>query len=283
MCNPARFAGVPEAGERSRVELDRLNALVHGPRADAFTPRCFHPARQGLRPLPSKFKIPYTQRLLDVIAGRSLVESVHARIRDAICRGVLKPNERLNQDVIAERLNVSRQPVNQALLLLKSQGFVTEVGRRGVMVAPLSLQRVADIYQIRGALDRLAAEGAAALAWSEADVAQGRAMLAAGEQALATGSAAAIVQADLDFHRYLYQRSGNALLAEVLDLHFLHLNRAILTVLQAGPEHRRYWDEHRAIFEAVAAGDGARAAQLSVHHVEAAARAFRAHATAGGF
>lgn len=219
---------------------------------------------------------------MDVITGQSLVESVHARIRDAICRGVLKPNERLNQDLIAERLNVSRQPVNQALLLLKSQGFVTEVGRRGVMVAPLSLQRVADIYQIRGALDHVAAEGAAALAWSADEVTQGRAMLEVGEQALAAGSAAAIVQADLAFHHHLYRRSGNALLAEVADLLFLHLSRAMLVVLHSGADFHRSWEEHRAIFEAVAAGDGARAAQLSVRHVEAGARAFCAHAEAGG-
>ena len=114
---------------------------------------------------------------MQVVAGPSLFESVHARIRDAICDGVLKPNERLNQDQIAERLNVSRQPVNQALLLLKAQGFVTDVGRRGVRVAPLSLQLVADIYAIRGALDRLAAARAAAAIWSPADIAQGRALL----------------------------------------------------------------------------------------------------------
>ena len=210
---------------------------------------------------------------MQVVAGPSLFESVHARIRDAICDGVLKPNERLNQDQIAERLNVSRQPVNQALLLLKAQGFVTDVGRRGVRVAPLSLQLVADIYAIRGALDRLAAARAAAAIWSPADIAQGRALLSAGEQALTEGAAPRLVQADMAFHRFLYQRSGNTLLAGVHDLHFQHLHRVMRAVLQAGPEHRTYWDEHRAIFEAIVAGDGERAAALSDHHVRQAAQA----------
>ena len=67
----------------------------------------------------------------------TIVEQAYQTILDAICEGRLEPGERLTQESVAAKLSVSRQPVGQALLLLKQQKFVTEAGRRGLMVAPL--------------------------------------------------------------------------------------------------------------------------------------------------
>ena len=212
---------------------------------------------------------------MDIIENPSLFESVHVKIRDAICDGTLKPNERLNQDKIAEDLNVSRQPVNQALLLLKAQGFVIDAGRRGVMVAPIDTNLVANIYDIRLALDPVAARLATAHVWTKEEIESGRRLLAAGQQALVAGSERDLVQADFAFHRYLYQLSGNNLLCDVLDLHFDHLRRAMQAVLYAGPAHHHFWDEHQAMFEAILAGDSVRAAELSGRHLRNAAEIVR--------
>ena len=61
----------------------------------------------------------------------TIVEQVYRTILDAICDGRLAPGERLTQESVAQKLSVSRQPVGQALLLLKQQKFVSEAGRRG--------------------------------------------------------------------------------------------------------------------------------------------------------
>src|SRR5260221_8934595 len=90
-----------------------------------------------------------------------LVDRAHRAILDAICDGTLQPGSRLTQEELAERLGVSRQPVMQALILLKRQGFVCDAGRRGVMVAPLDPELVLNLYAIRAALDGLAAHEAA--------------------------------------------------------------------------------------------------------------------------
>ena len=90
-----------------------------------------------------------------------MMEQVYGTILDAICDGRLAPGERLAQEGIAEKLNVSRQPVGQALMLLKSQGFVCKSGRRGLMVSPLEEDFVRSLYEFRCALDRLAARLAA--------------------------------------------------------------------------------------------------------------------------
>src|SRR6266436_1262331 len=90
-----------------------------------------------------------------------LMERAYAAILDDICSGRLEPGQRLVQDELAERLAVSRQPVLQALLLLKRQGFLHEAGRRGLMVAPIEPVFTAHLYELRGALDGVAARGAA--------------------------------------------------------------------------------------------------------------------------
>ena len=91
-----------------------------------------------------------------LIAPKTLVDQAYAVILDAISDGTLKPGERLTQDSVAQRLNVSRQPIHNALLVLKAQGFVREAGRRGLAVAPLDPELFEAIYQFRSAIEPLA-------------------------------------------------------------------------------------------------------------------------------
>ena len=65
---------------------------------------------------------------------KTLVEETYDILVDAICTGEFRPGERLNQDEIAAKLNVSRQPVNSAISILKANGLVEDTGRRSVVV-----------------------------------------------------------------------------------------------------------------------------------------------------
>src|SRR4029434_11315146 len=75
--------------------------------------------------------------------------------------GELAPDARLTQEDLAATLGVSRQPVLQALRLLKKEGFVSDTGRRGLRVAPLEAQAITQVYEVRAVLDGLAARRAA--------------------------------------------------------------------------------------------------------------------------
>jgi DNA-binding GntR family transcriptional regulator len=209
------------------------------------------------------------------VDATSLFEETLARIRNAICDGALSPNERLTQDRIAERLNVSRMPVNQALLLLKAQGFVIDTGRRGVRVAPIDPVIVHDIYAIRDALDPLAARLAVSQPIDAAARDEGRQLLKAGDDALASGSTDALIKADMTFHRFIYRLSGNRFMADLFNLHSDHLRRVMQAVLLSGRAHHRFWEEHRAIFAAIVGGDSERAVKLSHAHVRDAAESVR--------
>src|SRR6476659_370130 len=165
----------------------------------------------------------------------TIVEQVYRTILDAICDGRLAPGERLTQESVAEKLAVSRQQVGQALLLLKQQKFVSEAGRRGLMVAPLDRDFMRSIYELRLGIEPLAAALAARNASAD-DIARGERMIAAGKEAVRHNSIAELIAADMEFHMYVYELSRNRLFVELMQELWNHLRRAMREVLQ----HREY-------------------------------------------
>jgi len=199
-----------------------------------------------------------------------LVDRVYASILDAICAGRLAPGERITQDGLAETLAVSRQPVLQALLLLKKQGFVCDTGRRGLVVAPLDPQFVEQVYQVRGALDGAAARGAATRRVADA-ASRGAALIAAGRAAVKARDVSRMIATDIDFHRFVYDLSGNPLIAEAASLHWQHIRRVMGGVLRSD-RASRVWDEHARILEAIVAGRPDEAETQARAHAETASR-----------
>ncbi|MFN0185642.1 MAG: GntR family transcriptional regulator, partial [Aquabacterium sp.] len=94
-------------------------------------------------------------------ASPTLVEQVHAAVMGEVATGRLKPGERIIQEQIAQQLGVSRQPVQQALILLHKQGVLREAPGRGLQVAPLDLDHVEHVYAIRAAIEGMACRRAA--------------------------------------------------------------------------------------------------------------------------
>jgi DNA-binding GntR family transcriptional regulator len=88
---------------------------------------------------------------------------------------------------------------------------------------------------------------------------------------VAAGDLPALVAADQAFHRFLYEISGNALIAPAMAAHWTQLQRAMAEVLVRDEQPRDIWDQHAAILAAVAAGDGGRAEALAREHLTQAA------------
>ncbi|MFP3920084.1 MAG: GntR family transcriptional regulator [Dichotomicrobium sp.] len=210
----------------------------------------------------------------------SILDSVYVAVRDAICDGELAPGARVTQDEIAERLGVSRQPVVQALVLLKSQGFFRETGRRGLIVTPVSAETVRAIYELRGSLDETAARLAAERARPE-DLAEGWEILAEGERLAARGDIGDLVKCDMAFHEFIYALSGNPLIAQALEPQLHHLRRVMTAVIEAANYRTRLWREHADILKAIADRKADRAGALSRAHVGAASAEIQAKLKAG--
>lgn len=200
---------------------------------------------------------------------KTLVKQAYDAILDGICDGTLAPSERLTQDELAARLNVSRQPVLSALALLKQQGFVIDHGRRGVAVAPIDPTRFDAIYQFRSAIEPLAVQLATERMTPEL-IERGRQIVARGRKVAAAGDAKATLQADVDFHTFIYEASGNPLIVETMQLHWQHLRRTMGEVLRRPRMTQQVWREHAAVMDAMAGGDAKSAARLLQEHVSVA-------------
>lgn len=204
-------------------------------------------------------------------AQPSLAQQVYDAIVDEICRGALETGAHLVQEQLAERLGVSRQPIQQAMALLKSDGLVVDIGKRGVQVVPLDLELMRHHYDIRAALDGLAARKTAIRAAGSPQFAAelkkaGRAILKDGEAAIAAGERADLIRLDAAFHGLVYERSGNPLLARTAEPHWRFLRRAMGEVLRQATLPREIWRQHGAILAAIVSGDADEAEALAMAH-----------------
>ena len=205
--------------------------------------------------------------LIKIESAPDLVEQVYANLLDAISDGTLLPGARITQEEIAAQLVVSRQPVLQALRLLRKDGFVRDAPGRGVLVAPLDVALLVQIYQVRSTLDALAAR----LAAQALHVIDPR-LIADGRQAARGSDVQAMMKADAAFHSAIYAASGNPLIAQTAQTHWHHIRRAMGAVLQVSTMRESIWDEHEAIAKAIACGDEIQAETLIRQHGEDAGR-----------
>jgi DNA-binding GntR family transcriptional regulator len=204
----------------------------------------------------------------------SLVDRVVDAIVSEIIDGELPSSTRLIQDELARAYGVSRQPVQQALLLLKNQGLVRDAPGRGLIVSPLDIEFVRNLYEVRAVLDGLAARCAAEHGAARAKK-DGPEFIAHGRAAVESGSLSDQIAADMNFHAFVTDLSGNPLIGETTAPHWPYLRRVMGEVLRDDEKMpQNIWDEHAGILEAISAGDRNSAEKLSRQHILRAADTF---------
>lgn len=202
----------------------------------------------------------------------NLIDQVYARILEGIADHTLPPGHRIRQNELAERLGVSRQPVSHALHLLHRQGLVAESGRKGFEVTQLDPVRIRQLYEVRGAIDGLAARLAAQRAISDAaGRAQLEKVLRAGREIGASTTLPVLIARDVDFHSAIYRLSGNPAVEEMIRPQWPHMRRSMATVLGELDYRASAWTEHETI-----------AAHILNGAAEAAEAAAQAHALTAG-
>ena len=208
---------------------------------------------------------------MKVLAAQpKLVELVQDAILAEIASGKLPPGARIIQEQIAQELGVSRQPVQQALLVLRNLGVLREAPGRGLQVAPLDLDHVRNMYDVRAVIEGLAFRKAAERNAKRA-AADGPAFIAAGRDAVAAGDVARMIEADMAYHAFIYALSENPLVEPAMETHWTNTQRVMGEVLMRDERPRDIWDQHEALLQAVIAGDGRKAERLARQHIEQAA------------
>lgn len=201
----------------------------------------------------------------------SLTERVYDAILDQIATGALPAGAHLVQEQIAERLGVSRQPVQQAMALLKADGMVEEAGKRGLRVAPIDGEVMRHHYAIRAALDGLAARLAAervAQSPSMAATLRARAdeILRLGTAAVEAGDTVEQVRQDMALHTLIYDVSGNPLLRRTAEPHWRFLQRAMGEIMRLAKLRLEIWRQHAEIIDAICDGAPGQAERLMISH-----------------
>ena len=200
----------------------------------------------------------------------NLVEQVHEAILLEISSGKLTPGTRIIQEQIATELGVSRQPVQQALLLLRNQGLLSDAPGRGLIVAPLDPDHIRHMYDVRAVIEGLAFRKAA-LNNSETAKREGPSYIRKGRQAAQSGSVSELIAADMAFHHFVYSMSENLLVAPAMETHWTYTQRVMGEVLMRDEKPRDIWDQHETLLQAIISGDGALAEKHAREHILAAA------------
>lgn len=204
----------------------------------------------------------------------ALIDRAHERLVEAIADGTLAPGQRIRQEELGRMLGVSRQPVSHALRMLKQQKLVEENGRRGLTVSTVDPVRVRELYQVRTALDALAARLAAERVAARRVDATGRRTatraLAAGLALRTDAPVLAFIQADVAFHAALYRLSGNRAIEDTVAVQWPHLKRSMGAVLEDPEQRPIVWAEHEEILRLVLTGDAGGAERAARRHTDRA-------------
>jgi DNA-binding GntR family transcriptional regulator len=205
----------------------------------------------------------------------SLSERATVRIRELIVTLELAPGSPVSERELMQLLGLGRTPVREALRTLAQEKLVEVYPRRGIVVSPVDVGDLASLSEARLALESDAARWAAERATAE-ERAIARSLLAE----LPGGHAPderALIELDQRIHRHVYRCAHNAFVeSTLLELYTLSLRIWFLALDRVGAGLDDAVTEHRALLEAVAAGEAENAELAMRHHIEAFERAIRA-------
>jgi DNA-binding GntR family transcriptional regulator len=183
--------------------------------------------------------------------------SVADRLRKEIARGALRPGMRIVEGTWARKLGVAQGSIREAINLLAQDGFVSKAAGRSARVVNLSEEDVLQMYELRGALEGVAARLMTRKAISPAPLDRALALM---RRALKKGNAEMMLDADLEFHLELCRLSGNPYVLEnarrVLLPLFAFARIRVLSSGQSASVWGKDIEAHQRIIDLVKEGHG---------------------------
>jgi len=197
----------------------------------------------------------------------SLADTAYQQLRDKLIMLEIRPGDPINDGLLSVELGMGRTPVREALKRLEGDHLVISYARRGTFATIVDITELADVSEIRELLEPLAARRAATVAGPQI-----REQMREMAKAIATIDSAPVDQQelmryDITVHRLIYRAAANPHLEDVLIRYDNLATRIWCLVLQKAPSVTGHITEHVALLQAIADGDGERAAQLALEHV----------------
>jgi GntR family transcriptional regulator, trigonelline degradation regulator len=192
-------------------------------------------------------------------------------LRAAITTGRFAPGQRLVEKDLCELTGVSRASVREALRQLESEGLIETLPNRGPLVSRLSPQDAASIYQVRGALEALAAQLFAVNASSQ-QIGDLEAAVRLLDRAYKAQDGNGIVEAKQRFYDVLLSGSGNSMIGSILSTMNARITMLRRVSLSSPKRATASIREIRAVLNAIKKRDPQAAYEASLHHIQQAAK-----------
>lgn len=209
-----------------------------------------------------------TQTNGELPARSFLKDHAYQKIKQRLLNDDYPPGSFLSERQLAGNLGMSKTPIKAALERLESEGFIAVSPQQGIVVRELSIQEIADLYEIRSALESYALRTIAGRLTAE-QIARVRANLNAQADIRGRGDVLKGVELDAAFHTQFIEFLGNLEIFRVVVQLRERIQRIVTRVFRIAPGRiDSSYDEHAAIAGAVIDGHGVRAADLLVGHLE---------------
>lgn len=198
-------------------------------------------------------------------SARSLAQETYVRLRDDIVAGRIRPNERLIAADLAEQLGISRTPIREALQLLEAEDLVVSL-RRGYVVREHSREEIIEIYQVRAALEGMAARLVAEQR-NDAAILVIESTNSHLDEAAAESARSSLVDSNAAFHAAILAGCGNLRLARINGLHSQQFFNYRIAEMYTTAEALQSVRGHAAILRALRDYDAEAAEQAAREHV----------------
>jgi DNA-binding GntR family transcriptional regulator len=205
-----------------------------------------------------EMQVPVRKAVPTKIVSEALVKhAVADRLRAEIASGALRPGARIVEGTWARRIGVAQGSIREAINLLDQEGFVTKASGRSARVVTLSENDVLQMYEIRGALEGLAARLLAQKARDLTPLEQGLEMM---RRAMKHGRPQELIDGDLKFHLELCRLSGNAYLFDHARKVLLPLFAFVRILVLSSGQETAVWgkdlEAHQRILDLLKEGQG---------------------------
>jgi len=196
------------------------------------------------------------------ISRNVLSSKVYTAIKEMISNHRFQPGARLNVEKISKELEVSRTPVWEAVRRLQQEGLLENIPYRGVFMAEMTLERALELYQVREALEGLAARLAALYANEKLIEKMGE-TLENQIKVIEKGDLVGYSRTDFDFHGLIHKMSRNSVLQEMLES--LKAKMQPIT-MEVRPILPKLYEDHLEILEAIRSKDPDKSEKILRRH-----------------
>jgi DNA-binding GntR family transcriptional regulator len=202
---------------------------------------------------------------IGTLAQESTPSIIADKLRQAIGHGELKPGSQLGEAELARRFGVSRGPVREAMQRLTQEGLLVAIRNRGLFVIHMTPDDIRDMYLAREAIELAAAR---TIIIDGDHVAAGDELAGIVEQMTQAATPAEVSELDIAFHEHLLRLARSPRLSRMHQTFITETRMCIHALDETYARSEVRGSEHRALANAIRAGDGELAERLLVAHMD---------------